>query len=59
MKFRKVFYRRFKGRRHQTTVLTSQNVQQKAQIELTVLAMFVFVSCFPLASIKFLERSQY
>jgi hypothetical protein len=44
---------------HQTTVLTSQNVQQNAQIELTLLVMFVFVSCFPLASIKCLERSQY
>jgi hypothetical protein len=28
--FRKMFYRRLKGRTHQTTALTNQNVQQKS-----------------------------
>jgi hypothetical protein len=32
---------------------------KKAQIELTLLVMFVFVSCFPVGFNKRLETSQY
>jgi hypothetical protein len=32
---------------------------KKAQIELTLLVMFVFVSCFPVGFNKCLETSQY
>jgi hypothetical protein len=32
---------------------------KKAQIELTFLVMFVFVSCFPVGFNKCLETSQY
>jgi hypothetical protein len=39
--------------------LPAKIYNKKAQIELTLLVTFVFVSCFPLASIKCLETSQY
>jgi hypothetical protein len=49
-----MFYRGWKGKKHQTTILTTlaKLYNKIAQIELTLLAMFVFVSCFPLALIN-------
>jgi hypothetical protein len=57
MKFRKMFYRRYKVKRHQTTALTSQNVQQKSTNRVNFIGG-VRLCCFPLASIKCLETSQ-
>jgi hypothetical protein len=51
MKFRKMFYEGWKGRRHQTTTLAKM-YNKIAHIELPLLVMFVFVSCFPLASVN-------
>jgi hypothetical protein len=39
--------------------LLAKMYNKKAQIELTLLVMFVFVSCFPVDFNKCLETSQY